>query len=341
MDAPFNAMLLAAGFGTRLKVLTEQRPKPMMPVCGVPLVRWSAAQCAHHGAHRLVINLHHMGEQIQHEIGDGDDMGLQVAYAPEPQILGTGGGIRAMARQLPRTTCLVANAKQINDVDLSAALAFHRRSGSLATLVVRPDPNAEKWGAIGVGEGGRITRILDAAAPGAEAGEAHMFTGIHIVEPELIDAIPGGVSCIVRETYMPLIKAGGAMSAFVHWGYFYDHSTPARYLQGNLNLLEEHSPHLAHAPHPPRGISKSVNVAQSARVDPNCYVGPGVTVGAEAVVGPGVVLGAGARVAAGVRLSECVVWDGVEVTEDQERTIVTPSGILPVPDLGDPAAAPR
>ena len=340
METPFNAMLLAAGFGTRLKVLTEQRPKPMLPVCGVPLVRWAASQCAHHGARRLVINLHHLGEQIQQEMGDGQDLGLGVAYAPEPEILGTGGGMRAMARLLPRATCLVANAKQINDVDLTAALDFHRRTGALATLVVRPDPNAEKWGAIGVDEEGRVTRILDAAPPRSPAGEAHMFTGIHIVEPELLDRIPAGVSCIVRQTYMPLVRAGEPMSAFVHRGYFYDHSTPARYLQGNLNLLEGQAL-LPHAPSPLSGVNPTAKVDPSASVDRCCLLGPGAVVGPDAQVGPGVVLGPDTRVASGVRLRECVVWDGAEAATDQVRTIVTPAGILKVPDLGDPAAAPR
>jgi mannose-1-phosphate guanylyltransferase len=335
-------MLLAAGFGTRLKVLTEQRPKPMLPVCGAPLVRWAAAHCAHHGVRRAVINLHHLGEQIQREMGDGGDLGLELAYAPEPEILGTGGGMRAMAEYLPRGTVIVANAKQINDLDMSDALAFHRSSGALATLVVRPDANAERWGAIGVGEDGQITRILDAAAPGAEPGEAHMFTGIHLVEPELLARIPRGGSCIVRQTYMPLVSSGAPMAAFVHRGYFYDHSTPARYLQGNLNLLASSGgADLPHAPGPLRGICPSARVDPSAKVDSESLVEPGAVVEAGARLGKGVVVGAGARVAAGVSLRQCVVWDGAEVISDQERTIVTPVGILPVPEEGDPAAAPR
>lgn len=334
-------MLLAAGFGTRLKVLTEQRPKPMLPVCDMPLVRWAAAHCAHHGVRRAVVNLHHLGEQIQREMGDGHDLGLELAYAPEPEILGTGGGMRAMAGYLPRGTVIVANAKQINDLDLREALAYHRGSGALATLVVRPDDNAERWGAIGVGEGGRITRILDAAAPGAPAGKAavHMFTGIHLVEPELLERIPQGVSCIVRQTYMPLVSAGAPMAAFVHRGYFYDHSTPARYLQGNLNLLD--GVDLPHAPGQLRGISPSARVDPSAEVDPGSLVARDAVVEADARVGPGVVVGAGARVARGVSLNRTVIWPGAEARSDLERAIVTPAGILPVADQGDPSAAPR
>jgi len=335
-------MLLAAGFGTRLKVLTEQRPKPMIPVCDVPLVRWAAAHCAHHGVQQAVVNLHHLGEQIQREMGGGEDLGMELAYAPEPEILGTGGGMRAMAGYLPRGTTIVANAKQINDLDMGEALAFHRKSGALATLVVRPDENAEKWGAIGVDPGGRITRILDAAAPGADAGQAHMFTGIHLVEPELLDRIPEGVSCIVRQTYMPLVSSGAPMAAFVHRGYFYDHSTPARYLQGNLNLLAgAGGADLPHAPGQLRGIHPAALIDPSADVNSESLVQRGAVVEAGARLGSGVVVGAGARVAAGVSLSQTVIWPGAVAVSDLQRAIVTPAGVLDVPDEGDPAVAPR
>ena len=160
MTIPPSAMLLAAGYGTRLQVLTEQRPKPMIPVCDVPLVRWAAAHCAHHGVRRAVVNLHHLGEQIQREMGSGGDLGLDLAYAPEPAILGTGGGMRAMAGYLPRGTVIGANAKQTNDPDLGAALTFHHKSRPLATLVLRPVASAGHARAIRGGAGGRTRWIL-------------------------------------------------------------------------------------------------------------------------------------------------------------------------------------
>ncbi len=342
MSDPVYGMLLAAGFGTRLEPLTRERPKPMLPVCGHTLVRWAMSQCQHHGITRQVVNLHHLGAFIQQELGDGSAHGVEMSYSPEEEILGTGGGIRTMAALMPRATCVAANAKQVNDVDFKDVLAFHRDSGALATLVVRPDPNAERWGAIGADQAGRVTRILDAVSPGEPKGTATMFTGIHVLEPELVDAIPGGQSCIVRETYMPLLRSGAPLAAFVHRGYFYDHSTPGRYLQGNLNLLHGNSGlDLPHAPGPLTGVAASAAVHPSAKLIGPLLVGPGVRVEAHATVGPGVVLGAGATVKVGISLTQSVVWEGAQVAEDTRRAVLTPSSLLQVPEEEDPAAAPR
>lgn len=340
MSDPAYGMLLAAGFGTRLEPLTRERPKPMLPVGGVTLVRWAACQNLHHGLRRQVVNLHHLGDQIRAELGGGALPGAEMTFSPEEEILGTGGGIRAMAALMPRMTCIAANAKQINDADLSEILAFHRESGAMATLVVRPDPNAERWGAIGVGEGGRVSRILDAASPDTPPGEAHMFTGIHVLEPELIDAIPPGMTCIVRETYMPLLRAGAPIHAHVHRGYFYEHSTPGRYLQGNLNLLGG-GLDLPHAPGPLTGAHPSARVDPSARIDGPVLVGEGARVGAGARLGPGVVIGQGAVVEAGASVSEAVVWPSARVSAKVRRVVVTPRTVFQVPQEADPAAGPR
>ena len=162
-------MLLAAGLGTRLGVLSGQRPKPLLPVCNHSLLRWSVALCQGAGLGDLVVNTHHLGQQIEDELSDGAEPGSRVRYSHEPEILGTGGGIKRMASMMPRGRCVVVNAKIVTDLDLAEVLAFHERAGAMATLVVRPHPHAERWGAIHVDEAGWVTRILQARAPRAPA----------------------------------------------------------------------------------------------------------------------------------------------------------------------------
>ena len=340
MNSSTYAMLLAAGLSTRLRALSEQRPKPLLPVCNRPLVRWVADLCQHHGINDLVLNLHHLGDQIRAELGDGSQMGARVSYSPEPEILGTGGGIKAMAALMPRQTCLVANAKIVTDVDLSAVLARHRASGALATMVVRPDPNAERWGAIGVDPEGCIRRLLELRRDGAERATAHMFTGIHVLEPEFIDAIPDGPCCVVRTAYQTLFEQGAPLGGYLHEGYFYEHSTPARYLQGNFNLLRSQV-RPAHARTPLTGVHSLARVDPSATLVEPLLVGPRARIGAGATVGPEVVLGADSRVAPGVSVEWSVVWNGVELRSSVSRAVVTPGGVVEVPDEGDPATRPR
>lgn len=337
-----HALLLAAGLSTRLGDLSAERPKPLLPVCNVSLLRWAVAHCRRAGIDDLAVNLHHLGEQIRAELGDSGDLGARVTYSPEPEILGTGGGIKQMARLMPRETCLVQNAKIVSDVDLDAVLAFHRERGAVATLVVRPDENAARWGAIHVAPQGRVSRILDYAAPDAPDAPPYQFTGIHVLEPELVDAIPDEptLRCVIRTAYRALLEAGAPIFAYIHRGYFYDHSTAARYLQGNLNLLEGRAAP-PHAPGPLGGLDPDAVVHPGARIAPPVLVGPGAVVERGATLGPGVVLGRDARVAAGVTIREAVVWDGATVAQSGERVVVTPRAVIPVPAVDDPAASPR
>ncbi len=329
MSQPIYAMLLAAGLGTRLKALSRQRPKPMLPVCNQPLVRWAAQLCTHHGIGDLIVNLHHLGHQIRQELGNGEALGAKVSYSPEPEILGTGGGIKAMARQMPRGTCVVLNSKIVVDVDLNRVVAFHRRRGALATMVLLPDPEAEKWGAISVDREGQFTGLLDHLRPGGRGALLKcMFTGIHVLEPEFIEAIPEGPCCVVRTAYTTLFKACAPLAGYIHRGYFQEHSTPERYLQGNFNLLEGMVEPPA-APGPLRGIDPSARVDPTARVIEPSLVGPEAIIEADATVGPRVVLGPGARVKAGVTLQESVVWPQTIVDQDASRCILTPEGRIP------------
>lgn len=333
-------MLLAAGLSTRLKELSRLLPKPLMPVCNQPLLRWTAGLCVHAGIRELAINLHHHGELIRAEVKDGAELGASVTYSPEPEILGTGGGIKAMARLMPRATCVVVNAKIVADLDLQEVVAFHRRQRALATLVVRPHPQAERWGAIRV-HGHRVTGILDHRRPGIDdPGTPHLFTGIHVLEPEVIDAIPNGPCCVIRTAYAELLERADGLAGYIHEGYFYDHSTLPRYLAGNLNLLHGRAAPV-YAPGPLCGVDDTARVHSSAELVEPVLVGPDARIGDRARVGPGVVIGAGARVRSGVRLQECVVWPGTEVTSTSRHAVITPGGTIQVPELEDPEAAPR
>jgi mannose-1-phosphate guanylyltransferase len=279
---------------------------------------------------------------IRAELGDGGSLGpgVQVTYSPEPEILGTGGGIKQMAELTGGGTSLVLNAKYVMDLDVAALLALHRARGAVATMVVRAHPEAERWGAIRVDPGGRVTGILDRLAPGSAPGHPYQFTGVHVVEPELVERLPDGVSCVIRSAYFELLEAGAPIVAVVHDGYFYDHSTLPRYLQGNLNLLRGATA-LPHAPGPLRGRDPAAEVAATARVTEPVLIGPGALIEVGASVGPGVVLGPGSRVAGGVELADAVVWPGAAVTASGRRLVVGREGAVAIPDVADPEARPR
>ncbi len=176
-----KAMVLAAGLGTRLRPLTDILPKPLLPVAGRPLLEWNLLLLKRHGITEVIINLHHLGEQIVRALGDGARLGLRLAYSHEPTLQGTGGGIKQAAPFLKDGAFLVLNGDTLSDCDLTALIATHRASGALATLAVRDDPEAATWGPVALDAQGRILQI-NGKPPLAEpraALPACMFAGIH------------------------------------------------------------------------------------------------------------------------------------------------------------------
>jgi mannose-1-phosphate guanylyltransferase len=317
-----RAMILAAGFGTRLGALSDERPKPLLPVADVPLIRYAVALLRGHGVREIVVNLHHRGELIEADLGDGRALGVDIVYSREETILGTGGGIkRALPHLAPKGAddepFFVVNGKLLIDLDLHDVLARHRAAGASATLVVRPDPEARRWGAIDAPDGGGPIR-------GLLGDGAFMFTGVHVIEPALAARIPDGEACIVRQGYVPWLAAGVPLLAYQAGGYFMEHSTPERYLAGNFNVLRG----VAHLRHPPgdlAGVDPTAAVDPTARVLPPVRIGAGAVIEAGAIVGPDVVVGAGARVARGVFLHRSVVWPGAVVEAAATHAIITPT----------------
>ena len=324
-----RALVLAAGLGTRLGPLSDERPKPLVPVCDIALIRYAVALLAGHGIVEVAVNLHHKGELIEEELGTGADLSVHITYSREPEILGTGGGIVRLADFLTdggEEDFFVVNGKILVDADLHAMKARHERSNAAATMLLKEVPDAEKWGAVETDKDGRVLRIIGQGQAG-EARHTAMFTGIHLVSPRLVARLPAhGESDSIRDGYLPALRDGDRVEGLILSGYFQEHSTPKRYLDGNLNALYGRAT-LRYAP------GALVGVDGRARIDGTITgpvrIGAGAIVEAGAHVGPGVVLGRGARVRSGVRLERVVVWDGATVDHDLTDAIVTRQAIVP------------
>jgi NDP-sugar pyrophosphorylase family protein len=327
-----RAMILAAGFGTRLGALSDERPKPMLPVADYPLLRFNLALLAAHGFDEVAINLHHRGELIRAELGERAE-GLRIVYSEEDTILGTGGGLRRMRDWLTDggQPFVVLNGKLVTDVNLTALVGRHRESGAVATMVVREVPDAERWGAIDVGPtaggAGRVVRMLE---KGEHPDVRHraMFTGVHVLEPRLVARLPDGESCIIRQGYLPALRDGEPIGAVLYDRYFQEHSTPARYLDGNLAVLRGEA-RLLRAPGPLTGAHPTAEIAPGARLAGVHRIGERARIGEGALIEDSVV-GRGASVAPGAQLRRVVVWPGARAEGSIESAIVTPKGVFPI-----------
>lgn len=240
-----KAMLLAAGLGTRLRPLTDITPKPLLPVAGQPILMWNLLLLKRHGITDVIINLHHLGEQIVQTLGDGSRFGLRVAYSHEPTLMGTGGGIKQAAPFLKDGSFLVLNGDTLSACDLTSLIAAHRAGGAPVTLVLREDPEAARWGPVTVDADSRILQINGAPLlrdPSKSLPPPCMFAGIHMLESEVLDAIPPGPGSII-DVYLGLLRQNHMLRGYRMSGYWSDVGTPERYaeaqqdaLAGRLNL---------------------------------------------------------------------------------------------------------
>lgn len=234
-----RAMILAAGLGVRLRPLTDRTPKPLLPITGRPLLVWNLLLLKRHGITDILINLHHLGDQIVQAIGDGTRFGLRVAYSHEPELQGTGGGIRQAAPFLNDGPFLVLNGDTLSACDLTGLIAAHRAGKALATLALREDPEAARWGPVTVDAGARILQI-NGAPPlqtGDPPGRPYMFAGIHVMEPAVLDAIPPGPGSII-DVYHALIGKGLVLRGWRMSGYWSDIGTRERYEQAERDAAE-------------------------------------------------------------------------------------------------------
>ncbi len=325
-------MILAAGFGTRLGPITQRRPKPMLPVCGAPLVRWAVRFLVHHGVRDIAINLHHLGEQIEQDLGDGSALGANIHYSPEHgKILGTGGGLRQARPFLDPGDggpIVVVNGKILLELDLRAVLAAHAEHGGEATMVLRPDPEG-KWGRpLRLDADQRLVELVGQRNPDVRepVGGPLMFTGVHVMEPRFLDRIPPeGEQCVVRTAYREA-AAQGQVFGFESGSYWWEHSTPERYRQGVFNVLDGQAS-LPYAEQHLQGVHPEAQVHPEAEITGPVWIGAGARVEAGASVGPHVQLGERAVVRSGVSLRRCVVWDGVTVGADAEDAVMVEDDI--------------
>lgn len=319
-------MVLCAGLGTRLRPLTDHVPKPAVPVCGLPLVRFSLALLAGAGVRRAVVNVHHLPAAMARAAGDAARaLGIALAVSKEPVIAGTGGALREARSLLAGADAIfLLNGDVLFDVDLPAALAAHRASGALATMVLLPMPAGGRYAAVEVDASGAVRRIAGAFGPGGDGLVPRHFSGVHVLSPALLERVPAEPFAVDvnRHVYPPLM-ASGAVRGMAVDGYWNDLGTPARYLDANRDLLLGRVP-LARFPGAEpltgmREIARGVHAAADARIDP-----------AARLVAPAFI-GARCTVPAGATVEDAILWEGTHLAPGETVKHAIAAGHFRVP----------
>ncbi|HTN73127.1 MAG TPA: NDP-sugar synthase [Methylomirabilota bacterium] len=239
-----KAMVFAAGRGLRLGSLTETTPKALVPVAGRPMIEYPLLLLRHYGIHEIIVNLHHLGEQIEAYLGDGAKLGLNIRYSKEPELLDTGGGLLKAKPFLEGGTFIVINTDVLIDLSLAELIAFHKKNSATATLVLRPDELADQYGSMEIDSESRIYRFLQAKRENtlAVSGTKLMFTGVQVLEPAVfnymkIDGAPLRFST-TKDIYPRMLLKEESVYGFRFDGLWRD--------LGTANRIKEAEEALAH-----------------------------------------------------------------------------------------------
>lgn len=332
----FQAFVLAAGLGTRLRPLTDYRPKPLVPVCGVPLLAYSLRLCARHGLTWVVVNAHWLAEQIEAWSGLQETVNVTVS-TERPDVLGTGGGLRKVMKELDPVFA-VLNGDVLHDTDLTALMAAVPSGGAAMSLRPYPDDD-RRYGIVAADDEGTVARITSLAQtePQGTLHEDTHFTGIHAMDRQALELVPPDeFACIIRTAYVKLVPER-RVQGVRNPGPWLDAGDPAAYLAANLDVLNGRVT-LALDPMPRAHYARRASgevVGKAPRHPPDgvelvgaVWLGRGVTFDGPTKVDESIV-GDGATIAAGASLTRCVVWDGCDVPAgDHVDAIIYPGGIL-------------
>ncbi|MEF3169427.1 MAG: NDP-sugar synthase [Deltaproteobacteria bacterium] len=298
-----QAMVLAAGLGTRLGPVSSHIPKPLFPVLNVPNLLRILVRLREAGCHKVIVNAFHLASQIQDAVAAWA-CGMPVTVLVERELLGTGGGIRnALSYFDPNEPILLVNGDVVTDMDLGELVRRHLESGADATMALH---QRVPWNRVSV-KGDRVTGF------GTDLPNAVAYTGIAVLEPRIVAAIPPGPGSIIDAFTWAIQKGSGV--AYYRIDQDHGHQTHRRYIWEDIGspsgYLAAHEAILSTA-------GNGLYAEPSADIPPDLVCRDWAVVGARVSIGPG------------VTLEQTVIWDGCSIPAGThlKRTVITPYGHL-------------
>ncbi len=307
-----KAVILVGGQATRLRPLTTNTPKAMVPVLNVPFLEHVIRHLARYGVDRVVLAQHQLAQPVADYFGDGNRFGTDLVHVVEDGPRGTAGAIKNVEDHL-EGRCLVLNGDIFTDLDFSAMIDFHVRHRAVATIALAPVEDPTAYGLIETDAAGRVTRFLE--KPAWDEVTTNMINaGSYVLEPEVLGCIPPDIAVsIERETFPGLLADGRTVCAFPSTGYWMDAGTPEKYLQLHRDLLGGKS--AWYSPRSPDevtigegcAIDATTQISGPLLIGDGCSIGPDVRLTGPVVIGPGCSVGAGSAV------EDSVIWRNVRL----------------------------
>ena len=299
-------ILLVGGFGTRLKPLTDESPKPMLPVAGLPVTEHQILAAKKAGVHTLVLATSYLADVFTPYFGDGSKWGMKILYAVEKQPLGTGGAIRNAAELLGRDEPVVIfNGDVLSRHSIADQIKFHTDNNADVTLHLLDVEDARAFGCVPTDANGRVSAFLEKMDNPVTRS---INAGCYVFSPDVIDEIPlGKVVSVERETFPALVASGRAVFGYKEQSYWLDVGTPAALFKGSRDLVDGHFQAMAGTTIAPDAI-----ITGRTSIGARCAIGSGVHID-DCIIGDDVTIGDGAR------LSHSFIAHGTDVAAGVEK----------------------
>lgn len=321
-----RAMILAAGVGSRLDPLTRNVPKPMVPILNRPVMEYLIELLKKHGFDQIMVNVHYLGDQIEHYFQNGSRWGVHIEWSREDRLWGDAGSLKRVEEFFKDETFIVIGGDDLTDMDLTRLVKTHRDKNALATIALSLVDDPSEYGIVLMNEDSRITRFLE--KPKGEVIFSNTAnTGVYVFEPEIFDLIPRGVFYLFGKQVFPLILEQRRP--------LYGHLTAAYWKDvGNLKIYQQtHQDVLAgrvNAPLPLTEVRKYVWMGENVEIDPTAEVGYPVAIGSNVRVLAGArvlentVIGNDCAVEEGAVVQDSILWEGAVVMRGShlERCVV-------------------
>jgi mannose-1-phosphate guanylyltransferase len=309
-----QALILAGGEGTRLRPLTYTVPKPVLPLAGRPHVAYVIDWLVRHGVDDVVVSCGHLAEGMRHALAELEP-GVEIRYAEEPDARGTAGAIR-FAEEMLGDRFLVLNGDVLCDLDLTALIDQHERTGARATIALYPVDDPSGYGLVHRQEDGEITEFLEKPAPD-QFDTDEINAGAYLLERSVLEWIPPDRAVSIEREVFPELIGDGLYGIRLE-GYWIDIGTPERFLEANWDILERRvETVIGEELDSALMVGERCEIAPDAELRVPCVIGPDSFVGSEAVIERSVLL-EGCTIGDGARLSNSILSVGVTVEPGAE-----------------------
>jgi len=309
-----KGLILAGGKGTRLRPLTINTPKPVVPVANSPFLLYQIDLMRSGGIEEIILSLSYQPRKIEDLLKDGSDYGVWIRYAVEGTPLGTGGAFKNAEEQIDSTT-VVFNGDVLTSIDLSAVIARHREKGAVATLVLTPVENPSAYGLVETSADGWVQRFVEKPGPD-EITCNTINAGIYVLEPSVLNYMPKGEPYSFERGLFPaLLEHKEPVLSFVMDSYWIDIGTPRKYLEVHQDILAKKfaSPRVS-----PSALDRA-SLAAGAIVDEKSIIDQDVTI-RKGVRIENSVIGRNCKIDEGAQIIDSVVWSGNTIDADARVT---------------------